>query len=164
MSNQMPNRAPLRLPSNSNVEPPLPKEPATLYSDRFKKAQTPAPQTKVPDLSSTKEFPSLFKSAIVQPNMVIMPKVSFADKVKQMAEAEEQAKKRAEQETLLRLERERHEAFANEQFSGFRPHAVATATDTWSTREEEELEYPGTPEFGREGFLHEEEENEDGWT
>jgi hypothetical protein len=94
--------------------------------------------------------------------MVILPKVSFADKVKQMAEAEEQAKKRAEQEALLRLERERHEAFQNEQFSGFRPHAVATTTDTWSTHEEEEPEYPGTPEFGREEFLPEDEE--DGWT
>jgi len=144
-------------------EPPLPKEPATLYSDRFKKAQTPTPQTKVPDLSSTKEFPSLFRSAVVMPNTVIMPKVSFADKVKQMAEAEEQAKKRAEQETHLRLERERHEAFANEQFSGFQRHTVVTTKDTWSTHEEEDLEYPGTPEFGREEFLHQEEEPEDGW-
>ena len=154
MSNPMPPRAPLRLPSNSKMAP-TPEEPSK-YSDRFKKAVVPTLMPK-PDISSPTEFPSLIRAPVIMPNMVVMPKISFADKVKQMAETEEKAKVHAEAVRSMKQKEEQREHLERERYTSiFRPKPME---DTWSSSYNEE-DLPGTPEFGRDEFLQE----DDGWT
>ena len=89
-----------------------------------------------------------------------MPKISFADKVKQMAEAEEKAKLHAEAVRSLKQKEEQRENLEKERYSSiFRPPSqTQPMEDAWSSYTEEDL--PGTPEFGRDEFIQE----DDGWT
>ena len=147
----MPPKAPLRLPSNSKMAP----EPSK-YSDRFKKAVEPTPPPKV-NISSPTDFPSLTRAPVIMPNMVVMPKISFADKVKQMAETEEKAKVHAEAVRSMKQKEEQRENLEKERYSSiFRSKPME---DSWSSSYTEE-DLPGTPEFGRDEFLQE----DDGWT
>jgi len=137
-------------------EPPKPEEPSK-YSDRFKKAVVPTLMPK-PDISSPTEFPSLTRAPVIMPNMVVMPKISFADKVKQMAETEEKAKIHAEAVRSMKQKEEQRENLEKERYSSiFRPRPME---DAWSSSSYTEEDLPGTPEFGREEFLQE----EDDWT
>jgi len=123
----------------------------------------PKPETKL-DITSATDFPSLFKSAVVMPNMVLMPKtlppISFADKVKQMALAEETTKAQAATERIRKQQEEQREQFERERYVPFHSApSIRPPQDTWDTPCEDEWT-PGTPEFGREEFMHEEEDND----
>ena len=166
----MPPRAPLRTPSLSKIPTELPKIPPgeSKYSDRFKAKVEPVTNAK-PDITSATEFPSLFKSAIAMPNMVIMPKtlpsISFADKVKQMALAEETTKAQAAADRIRRQQEEQRELRESEQYASiYSGRSAPVHEDSWNTpcNDDNDGWTPGTPEFGREEFLNQEED--DGWS
>ena len=157
----MPPRAPNRLPSISKIPTEPPSE--SKYSDRFKAKVMPKPEPKL-DITSATDFPTLGRSPIVMPNMVIMPKntISFADKVKQMALAEATTKAQAEAERIRKQQEDFREQLEQNRYVPFHstPSIKARPEDTWDTNYEEDEWTPGTPEFGREEFLHE----DDGWS
>jgi hypothetical protein len=95
------------------------------------------------------------------PNMVIMPKtlppISFAEKVKQMALTEATTKAQAEADRIRKQQEEQREQFERERHVPFHSATRPPQEDAWDTYYEEE-DLPGTPEFGREEFLHEEDD------
>jgi hypothetical protein len=83
------------------------------------------------------------------PNMVVMPAISFATKVKEMAAAEAAAKEKAAAEVLLQQEQAKKESFQQNLYASIYKHSnrsTAPQEDSWDTE--------GTPEFGREEFLN----------
>jgi hypothetical protein len=97
--------------------------------------------------------------------MVIMPKtlppISFAEKVKQMALTEATTKAQAEAERIRKQQEDFREQLERERYVPFHsaPSIKPSQEDAWDTHYEEE-DLPGTPEFGREEFMHE----DDGWS
>jgi hypothetical protein len=159
MSTPMPPRASLR----TNSQPPQPKGN---YSDRFLKKATEAataPESKV-DVKSTKDFPSLLsKAPVVVPNMVVMPAITFASKVKTLVATLEETKQKELAAAALKKEAEKKELLEQERYTHLYRHNVKTMPkeDTWNAQTEDS--WGGTPEFGREEFLHQEDE-EDAWS
>jgi len=90
-----------------------------------------------------------------------VPTISFADKVKQMALAEATTKAQAEAERIRKQQEEQREQFERERYIPFHsaPSITRPPPHAWDTPYEEE-DLPGTPEFGREEFMHEEEDND----
>lgn len=139
------------------------EEPAK-YSDRFKQKLVPKADEK-PSITSTTDFPALGRGP-VQPNLVVMPKplVSFATKVKQMALAEETTKAQLQAERIRRQQEEHKEQIERELYSSIYSTTKSTRKDdSWDTTTYEDDEWhSGTPEFGAEEFLNQEED--DGWS
>ena len=159
----------MRVPSVSKIsEPPSPKIPPgeSKYSDRFKAKPEEIKPNATPDITSATEFPSLFKGP--QPNMVIMPKtlpsISFAEKVKQMALAEATTKAQAEADQIRRDQENQREQRERERYASIYGNrsTAAPPDDSWNSPCDEEEWTPGTPEFGREEFLSQPED--DGWS
>jgi len=159
MSTPLPPRASLR----TNSQPPQPKGN---YSDRFvKKAAEAAatPESKV-DIKSNKDFPSLLsKAPIVMPNMVVLPAISFASKVKTLVATLEDTKQKQLAAAALQKEEEKKELLEQDRYTHLYRHNVKTTPkeDTWNVADDS---WGGTPEFGKEEFLHQEDEGEDAWS
>ena len=158
----MPPRASLR----TNSQPPQPKGN---YSDRFLKKLVPEVAPKV-DVKSNKDFPSLVsKAPIVMPNMVVMPAITFASKVKTLVATLEEAKQKQLAAAALQKEEEKKELLEQDRYTHLYRRNVKTMPkeDTWnlSTTETTTMDdsWGGTPEFGREEFLPQEDEGEDAW-
>ena len=161
----LPPRASLRTQSQS--APPPPKTEGN-YSDRFKNrsaatsTSVATPVAITADATSFTDFPVL-KGPIVTPNMVVMPSskptISFATKVKEMVAAETAAKERATAAALLQKEQAKKDAFQQGLYESIfkrESKGPVPQTDSW-----DQEEYSGTPEFGREEFLHFEDNHED---
>jgi hypothetical protein len=157
----------MRIPSLSKIstEPPSPKTPPgeSKYSDRFKAVVEVKSDAK-PDITSTAEFPSLFKGS--QPNMIVIPKtvpsISFAEKVKQMALAEATTKAQAEAERIRRDQENQREQRERERYASLYVNrsTAAPQEDSWNTPCDEDEWTPGTPEFGKEEFLNQPEDDD----
>ena len=99
------------------------------------------------------------------PNMVVMPKtlpvISFADKVKQMVLTEATTKAQAAAERIRKQQEDQREQFERERYTslGRSTNTVPRQEDSWDTSNDDGWT-PGTPEFGREEFLHDEEDND----
>jgi hypothetical protein len=162
----------MRIPSLSKIstEPPSPKIPPgeSKYSDRFKEKPEETKADAKPDITSTAEFPSLFKSPLAMPNMIVMPKtvpsISFAEKVKQMALAEATTKAQAEAERIRRDQENQRELRERERYASLYGNrsTAAIQENSWNTSCDDDEWTPGTPEFGKDEFLNQPED--DGWS
>jgi hypothetical protein len=98
--------------------------------------------------------------------MILMPKttpsISFADKVKQMALAEATTKAQAEAERIRRDQENQREQRERERYASIYSgrSTAAPQEDSWNSPCDEDEWMPGTPEFGKDEFLNQPEDDD----